>query len=50
MSDRGGCIINIGSGSNSRPFPNLADYCASKGGLQNLTAVAAVESGPRASA
>src|SRR5262245_56883031 len=31
MRDRGGCIINIGSGANVRPFPQLGDYCASKG-------------------
>ncbi len=43
---RGGGIINIGSGSNSRPFPNLIDYCASKGGIQNVTVVAAIELGP----
>lgn len=42
----GGCIINIGSGANKAPFPNLADYCASKGGIERLTAVAAVELGP----
>lgn len=46
MKGRGGSIINIGSGSNSRPFPNLSGYCASKGGIQNLTVVAAVELGP----
>jgi len=42
----GGSIINIGSGANSRPFPNLVDYNASKGGIDNLTLVAAVELGP----
>jgi NAD(P)-dependent dehydrogenase (short-subunit alcohol dehydrogenase family) len=41
----GGSIINIGSGSNKWPFPNLVDYTASKGGLENLTKVAAVELG-----
>jgi NAD(P)-dependent dehydrogenase (short-subunit alcohol dehydrogenase family) len=46
MRERGGVIINIGSGSNSRPFPKLSDYCASKGGIDNLTKVAAVELGP----
>jgi len=44
----GGSIINIGSGANKAPFPNLADYCASKGGIERLTAVAAVELGPLA--
>lgn len=43
---QGGAIINIGSGANQAPFPNLVDYCASKGGIQNLTQVAAVELGP----
>ncbi|MBI3865326.1 MAG: 3-oxoacyl-ACP reductase FabG [Planctomycetia bacterium] len=42
----GGSIINIGSGANTAPFPSLIDYCASKGGIQNLTRVAAVELGP----
>lgn len=41
----GGSIINIGSGSNKWPFPNLVDYTASKGGLENFTKVAAVELG-----
>lgn len=42
---RGGCIINIGSGANKQPFPGLIDYCASKGGIENLTRVCAVELG-----
>ena len=42
----GGSIINIGSGANKRPFPNLIDYGASKGGIERLTQVAAVELGP----
>lgn len=45
MKDSGGRIINIGSGSNKVPFPNLVDYSASKGGIQNLTMVSAVELG-----
>ncbi|MDG2382446.1 MAG: SDR family NAD(P)-dependent oxidoreductase [Pirellulaceae bacterium] len=43
----GGSIINIGSGANKRPFPNLVDYGASKGGIERLTQVAAVELGPK---
>ncbi|MEW6752456.1 MAG: SDR family NAD(P)-dependent oxidoreductase [Candidatus Latescibacterota bacterium] len=42
----GGRIVNIGSGANKAPFPQLADYCAAKGGIENLTRVAAVELGP----
>jgi 3-oxoacyl-[acyl-carrier protein] reductase len=42
----GGAIIMIGSGANKAPFPNLVDYCASKGGIENFTSVAAVELGP----
>ncbi|TWU12436.1 3-oxoacyl-[acyl-carrier-protein] reductase FabG [Symmachiella macrocystis] len=42
----GGGIINIGSGANKTPFPNLVDYSASKGGIENLTRVSAVELGP----
>jgi NAD(P)-dependent dehydrogenase (short-subunit alcohol dehydrogenase family) len=41
----GGRIINIGSGANKAPFPNLSDYCASKGGIETFTVVAAVELG-----
>ncbi len=47
MIPRGsGCIVNIGSGANRVPFPKLGDYCASKGGIETLTRVAAVEFGP----
>ncbi len=46
QSAGGGAVINIGSGANKAPFPNLSDYCASKGGIENLTKVAAVEFGP----
>lgn len=41
-----GHIVNIGSGSNRIPFPNLVSYTASKGGIEMLTKVAAVELGP----
>jgi NAD(P)-dependent dehydrogenase (short-subunit alcohol dehydrogenase family) len=41
----GGVIINIGSGANKAPFPSLVDYCASKGGIETFTGVAAVELG-----
>ena len=42
----GGRIINIGSGCNKVAFPHLVDYTASKGGIEMLTKVAAVELGP----
>ena len=42
----GGSIVNIGSGCNKVPFPNLVDYTASKGGIEMLTRVAGVELGP----
>lgn len=42
----GGNIVNIGSGSNRVPFPNLSSYTASKGGIEMFTKVAAVELGP----
>jgi NAD(P)-dependent dehydrogenase (short-subunit alcohol dehydrogenase family) len=45
MKERGGAIINIGSGCNKWPYPNLVDYTASKGGIEMLTKVAAVELG-----
>jgi NAD(P)-dependent dehydrogenase (short-subunit alcohol dehydrogenase family) len=41
----GGAIVNIGSGCNKVPFPNLVDYTASKGGIEMFTKVAAVELG-----
>lgn len=40
-----GSIINIGSGANKQPFLNLVDYCASKGGIDQLTRVSACELG-----
>lgn len=46
MKDHGGgSIVNIGSGCNKVPFPNLVDYTASKGGIEMFTKVAAVELG-----
>ena len=47
MKDHGGgTIVNIGSGSNKMPFPDLAAYTASKGGVDMLTKVSALELGP----
>ena len=46
MLERGGAIVNIGSGCNKVAFPNLVDYTASKGGVEQFTKVAAVELGP----
>jgi len=47
MKDHGGgAIVNIGSGSNKVPFPGLVAYTASKGGIEMLTRVAAVELAP----
>lgn len=43
---KGGAIVNIGSGCNKLAFPNLVDYTASKGGIEQFTKVAAVELGP----
>ena len=39
----GGRIVNIGSGCNKIPFPNLVDYTASKGGIEMFTKVSAIE-------
>jgi 3-oxoacyl-[acyl-carrier protein] reductase len=41
-----GSIVNIGSGSNKLPFPNLSSYSVSKAGIDMLTKAAAVELGP----
>ncbi|MEO7271205.1 MAG: SDR family NAD(P)-dependent oxidoreductase [Vicinamibacterales bacterium] len=46
QTHRGGSIVNIGSGCNKVPFPRLAAYTASKGGIEMFTKVAAVELGP----
>jgi 3-oxoacyl-[acyl-carrier protein] reductase len=47
MRQRGsGVIVNLGSGSNKAPFPNLSSYTASKGGIEMFTRAAAVELGP----
>jgi 3-oxoacyl-[acyl-carrier protein] reductase len=42
----GGAVVNIGSGCNKLAFPRLVDYTASKGGIEQLTKVAAIELGP----
>lgn len=41
----GGAIVNLGSGCNKHAFPNLVDYTASKGGIEQLTKSSAVELG-----
>lgn len=47
MKDRrSGAIVNIGSGCNRVPFPNLSGYTASKGGIEMFTKSAAMELGP----
>jgi NAD(P)-dependent dehydrogenase (short-subunit alcohol dehydrogenase family) len=46
MRTAGGAIVNIGSGCNKVPFPGLVAYTASKGGIEMLTKVAAVELAP----
>lgn len=47
MKQKGaGAIVNIGSGSNKLPFPNLSSYSVSKAGIDMLTKAAAVELGP----
>ena len=46
LEGKRGTIINIGSACNKVPFPNLVDYTASKGGIEQLTKVSAVELGP----
>lgn len=43
---KGGSIVNLGSGCNKLAFPRLVDYTASKGGIEQLTKVSAVELGP----
>ena len=42
---RSGAIVNIGSGCNKVPFPNLSAYTASKGGIEMFTKSSALELG-----
>ncbi len=42
---RPGSIVNIGSGCNKVPFPELVSYTASKGGIELLTRSSAIELG-----
>lgn len=46
MKDRGGAIVNLGSGCNKQAFPRLVAYTASKGGIEMFTKESAVELGP----
>jgi len=47
MKEKGqGAIVNIGSGSNKVPFPNLSSYTASKGAIEMFTKSSALELGP----
>jgi 3-oxoacyl-[acyl-carrier protein] reductase len=43
----GGRVVNISTLNTSRPAPRSAPYAASKGAIEQLTRVAAVELGPR---
>src|SRR5258708_6588187 len=45
MRNRGGSIINIGSGWSLRGGPRAASYCAAKGGVVNLTRAMAIDHG-----
>jgi NAD(P)-dependent dehydrogenase (short-subunit alcohol dehydrogenase family) len=47
LMSNGGVVVNIGSGCNKVPVPGLVAYTASKGGIEMLTKVAAVELAPR---
>ena len=43
MKERGGAIVTMGSEAGLTGQPNLAAYCASKGGVINLTRALALE-------
>ncbi len=45
QAGKGGSIVNLGSGCNKLAFPNLVDYTASKGGIEQFTKSAASELG-----
>lgn len=44
--DRGGSIVNMGSGWGLKGGPDAAAYCAAKGGIVNLTRAMAIDHGP----
>jgi len=46
IKQRWGRIINIGSATSIMGFPNISPYCASRGGIVQLTKSLAVEWGP----
>ena len=45
ISNRGGSIINTGSGWSLKGGPRAASYCAAKGGVLNLTRAMAIDHG-----
>jgi NAD(P)-dependent dehydrogenase (short-subunit alcohol dehydrogenase family) len=45
IQNGGGCVINIGSGWGIKGGPDAAAYCASKGGVVNLTRAMAIDHG-----
>ena len=45
VQNGGGCIVNIGSGWGIKGGPNAVAYCASKGGVVNLTRAMAIDHG-----
>jgi NAD(P)-dependent dehydrogenase (short-subunit alcohol dehydrogenase family) len=45
IRNRGGSIVNIGSGWSLKGGPNAASYCAAKGGTVNLTRAMAIDHG-----
>ncbi len=45
VQNGGGCIVNIGSGWGIKGGPDAAAYCASKGGVVNLTRAMAIDHG-----
>ena len=45
VQNRGGSIVNIGSGWGIKGGPNAVAYCASKGGVVNLTRAMAIDHG-----
>jgi NAD(P)-dependent dehydrogenase (short-subunit alcohol dehydrogenase family) len=46
MVERGGAIVNVASNAGLVGFPNLAAYCAAKGGLVQLTKAMALDCAP----
>ena len=47
MMEKGGSVVNIGSGWGIKGGPNAVSYCAAKGGIVNMTRAMCIDHGAR---